>query len=84
MESTLAYLYRITTWNQFATLAEDPEYQLALSEWRESLSGGALDREDGAALREEAWGGIAFARGLGLGISLGLALGRLFPGEDEM
>lgn len=69
-ESMIYTLYRAIALKQKCWLKEKPEYQYAMQQWESKRNGSPLDQEDGAAHREDAWGEIAFAVGLGAGIRL--------------
>lgn len=74
MESILEQLYDTMVLGNREVLRDDPEYRQALAWWEGKKDGSPIDQEDGANLREGAWGLLAFSAGLSMGLRLGLEL----------
>ena len=84
MRETILYsLYHTLVLAQEKTLRETPDYQWAMQEWEKKRNGDEIDQEDGASLRERAWGELSFAAGLNAGFRLAWELEALF-GEEEL
>lgn len=81
LESILEEIYDTMVRARREDLRDDPDYRQALAWWEGKKDGSPIDQEDGANLRESAWGLLAFTAGLSMGLRLGL---ELFGGAREM
>ena len=83
MESILEQLYDTMVLGSREVLRDDPEYRQALAWWESKKDGSPIDQEDGANLRESAWGLLACSAGLSMGLRLGLELSALTAAGDS-